>query len=66
MKLLNDELNDNILNDVDDEVLDHLPYYSPVRNQIRKNFGWWGNNNLIRLKIGNPKWHMRNDIDETT
>ena len=67
MKLLNNELNHKIWSDVYDKVLKHSPYHSPVREQIRKNLGWWeDDSSLIRLKIYNPKSNIGNDLDETT
>ena len=66
MNLLNKKLKDKLWIDVDDKVLKHLSYGSPVRNQIRKNFGyWWSDNNSVWLKIYNPKMNIRNDLDET-
>ena len=65
MKLIKGELKSKILNDVDDKVVEHAPWDSPVRNQIRKNFGWWDGDSLIMLKIYNPKVNIRNDLDET-
>ena len=66
MKLINRKLNDNTWDDVDDKVLKHAPYYSPVREHIKKNFGCvWNDDSLITLKILNPRWHIRRDLDET-
>ena len=66
MKLIKDELKNKIWNDVRDKVLEHSPCGSPVRNQIRKNFGLWRwDDSLIRLKIRNPKWNIIGDLDET-
>ena len=53
MKLINYELRNSVYVDVFYKVLKHAPCNSPVLSQIRKNFGWWGDNNLIRLKIHN-------------
>ena len=65
MKLINKELKNKIWNDVRDKILEHVPYHSPVRKRIRKNFGLWSDITLIRLKIDNPKLNIRNDLDET-
>ena len=66
MKLINKELKGKIWDDIFDKVLEHAPYGSPVGNRIRKNFGWWdSDDNLIRLKIYNPKWNIIGDLDET-
>ena len=40
-------------------------HHSHVRDQIKKNFGLWDDDNLIRLKIYNPKNNIGNDLDET-
>ena len=65
MKLLKGELYHNVWEDVR-KVIEHTPYDNPVRNQIEKNFGRWiGSDNLIRLKVLNLKWDIRNDLDET-
>ena len=67
MKLLNDELDNKIWEDVHDKVLEYLLHNSLVRDKIGKNFGRWGNDDsLIRLKIFNPKIIIENDLDETT
>ena len=66
MKLIKDELDNKIWSNVYDKVLEHAPWNSPVREQIRKNFGWWeDDSSLIRLKIYNPKFNIRNYLDET-
>ena len=66
MKLINKELKGKIWDDVHDKVLKHVSYHSPVRDQIGKNLAWGWNNNLIRLKIDNPKMNIGNDLNETT
>ena len=66
MKLINNELNDNVWDDVYNKTLEHAPYHSPVREQIKKNVGWWPDDSLIRLKIFNPKWNIIRTLDETT
>ena len=67
MKLLNNQLKNKIWYDVHDEIIEHAPWNSPVRYQIRKNLGLWINdNNLFRLKIHNTKNIIGNDLDETT
>ena len=65
MKLINKKLKDKLWIDVDDKVLKHLSYGSPVHYQIQKNLGWRGDDDLFRLKIGNPRTHIRKDLDET-
>ena len=65
MKLLKYELNDKMRTDVFDKVLECSSYASPVRNQIRKHFGLWENDGLIKLKVNDPQWYIRNDLDET-
>ena len=65
MKLLKDELDDKIVCVVVSKVIKHSPYGSHVRDQIKKNIGWWGDDGLIRLKVRNSQWHIRNDLDET-
>ena len=65
MKLIKSELDAKVCADVRAKVLKHAPWDSPVRNQIRKNFGWWDGDSLIMLKIYNPKVNIRNDLDET-
>ena len=65
MKLIKFELNDKIWSDVYDKVLKYSPHNSPVREQIRKNLGWWWNGDgLFRLKIYNLKNDIRKDLDE--
>ena len=67
MKLIKGELRYKILNDVRDKVQKHVPWGSPVREQIRKNLGLaWDDDSLIRLKIRNPKLNIRGNLDETT
>ena len=67
MKILKGELYDNILKDVSYKVRKPAPFGSPVRRQIAKNFGLvWSDDNLIRLKIYNPKDNIGNDLNETT
>ena len=66
MKLINDELKDKIWEGVRDKVFKHAPWNSPVRDQIGKNLGWWGDDGLFGLKIHNTKNIIGNDLDETT
>ena len=66
MKLIKGELKSKILNDVREKVLKLTPYNNPVHKQIRKNFGWWGGDDLFRLKIDNPRLNIRSDLNETT
>ena len=66
MKLIKSELRNTIMNDVRDKVLEHSPWDSPVHQQIGKNFGWWNENNLFRLKTHNTKWHIIGDLGEST
>ena len=67
MKLIKGELSDKVLKGVRIKVRKHPPYALPVRKQIEKNFGlWWnGDDDLLRLKIYDPKLNIRNDLDET-
>ena len=65
MKLLKKELKYNIWYDVRDKVNEHAPYGWLVREQIKKNLGWWVEDDLIRLKVHNVKMYIRNDLDET-
>ena len=66
MKLIKGELKDKILKDVHIKVLKHAPWDTPVYKQIRKNIGWWNDNDgLFRLKIRNPKLNIRRNLDET-
>ena len=65
MKLINNQLRDKIYSDVSDKVLKHAPFHSSVHKQITKNFGWWGDDGLFRVKIDNPRWHIRGNLDET-
>ena len=66
MELINDELKNKIWTDVQDKVRKHAPYGSPVRNKITKNFGLWENDDLFRLKIYNPQWYIRRNLNENT
>ena len=66
MKLINRELKNKIWEDVYDKVREHVPHYSPVREQIEKNLGWHRGDDLFGLKIYNPKWNIGNDLNETT
>ena len=66
MKLIKGELKNKIWTDVHGKVLEHVPYDSPVRDQIQKNFGWMDNDSLFRLKINDLKNNIGNDLDETT
>ena len=66
MILLNNELKDKIFKDVLDKILKYSSWDSPVRDQIARNFGWWGDDdNLFRLKIDNTQRHIRKDLNET-
>ena len=64
MKLINDELKDKIWDDVSDKFLKHAPWNSPAYKQIRKNFGLRWDDSLIRLKIRNPQWNIRLNLNE--
>ena len=64
MKLIKGELKDKIWDDVYGKVFEHAPWNSPVSQQIRKNLGWW-DDDLFRLKIDNPRWNIRDDLNET-
>ena len=64
MKLIKGELRDRRMNDAIDKVQKRSPWDSPVRKQIRKNFGLW-DDDLITLKIRNPKLNIRRNLDET-
>ena len=66
MKLINKELKGKIWADVHGKVVKHAPYGSPVRKQIGKNIGMWGDDGLFRLKIDNLKLNIGNDLNETT
>ena len=61
MKLIKGELKNKIWTDVHGKVLEHVPYDSPVRNQIEKDLGLQG---LFRLKIRDPKINIIGDLDE--
>ena len=63
MKLLNKELVDKIYSNVYDKVLEHALFHSPVRDQIKKNFGLWDDDGLFMLKIHNPNLNIRRNLD---
>ena len=66
MKILNDELKYNIWDDVHRKIFEHAPCNSHVRKQIENNLGWQGDDDsLIKLKVNDPQWYIRNDLDET-
>ena len=65
MKLLNNELEDKIWSDVRDKVNEHAPWDGPIHEQIRKNFGLWGDVTLSTLKIDQPNFNIRWDLNET-
>ena len=66
MEILKGELRDKMRTDVFDKILKYSLCSNPVYVQIRKNFGWWGDDDLFGLKIYNPKWHIGDDLDDTT
>ena len=66
MKLIKGELKGKVWDDIHDKVIEHVPYGTPVRYQIGKNIGLWGNDdNLFPSKIHNPQWNIRRNLDET-
>ena len=65
MKLIKKKLNDKLCGDAYNKVFIPAPSDSPIRKQIKKNLGVVWNDNLIWLKVRNPQWHVRNDLDET-
>ena len=65
MKLIKSELRDKIYSNVSDKVQEHVvPLDNPARNQIEKNLGLWSDDDLIWLKILNPKVNIMSDLNE--
>ena len=63
MKLIKYELYNQIMNDAYDKVLEHAPCSSPANEQIKRKFGWLAGDDLIRLKIDNPLWNIKGDVN---
>ena len=66
MKLIKEKLRKRVWNNVQGGVIEHVPWDSPVREQIRKNFEFGWGDGLITLKIRNPNLNIIRNLNETT